>query len=515
MREIQTEEFGRILVRQIPFPEGVIPDFVHYTWSGRVACSYRREGDPEGYLRIMTLNDDGTDVNEIWAGDFKHGKSNGFRYMPFKDNKRAYIGDYILECTPDCDHTEKAELIPIHYPDKITKSKGRWMIWSENVVAPDNEHIAWSTLGLKGGVYIAKLRRTEANYELDDLRCVSTVNAYKKDPKHRGCVIEEPARGGEVKQFVRGGRGLSYVGMGRGAGNSMLQALDSEEVVELNKTPCYDETTILSPDEKLGITMSTRFSKKTGCGIIGLIPRRGNMMTKSSMVMNVYLYAVAGARAFREGANVGPALVTMERSVSDMKYTGVDLHDPGEEWIYYSPMSWHPSGKKVMWNERLRKDLGDRARVSIAELLDYVPGDPVENAGVPENIPYAKPGVQSMSLVPKGKAKQAGLYSGKVITKSTLLRKPKLVTTVYENFSDDGKTFINGFEKAETPGLLSVGNTVYDADITVTGEHTGEMKVHLVFERSGREDPVRIGKESEGYAEYDGERISVSDMDFN
>ncbi|MBR6322874.1 MAG: hypothetical protein IKR59_08395, partial [Lachnospiraceae bacterium] len=285
MRQIYSEEFGNVLVRELPLPEGVDPKFTTYTPSGRVSCTYRLKDDPADYLRIMTLNDDGTDANPVWEGEFKLiYQSNGFRYMPFTDNKRAYIGDYILECTPDCDHTEHAEMIPIRYPEALIKSPGLWMLWSENVVSPDNEYIAWSTLGMNHAVYLAKLRREADCYGLDNVRCVSGPGMVHEDPEHPGYFLEGPVRGGEVKQFIRGGLGLSFVGSGRGTGASMAQALDTEEVLEVTKTPCYDETTMFSPDEKLGVVMSTRFSPKTNCAILGLIPRRGNMMTKGSII---------------------------------------------------------------------------------------------------------------------------------------------------------------------------------------------------------------------------------------
>ncbi|WP_455616957.1 hypothetical protein [Eisenbergiella sp.] len=39
----------------------------------------------------------------------------------------------------------------------------------------------------------------------------------------------------------------------------------------MTKTPGYDEATIFSPDNRLGIVMSTRFSPKTNSSYLGLI----------------------------------------------------------------------------------------------------------------------------------------------------------------------------------------------------------------------------------------------------
>ncbi len=515
MRELKTEEFGKLILRELPLPEGFDPDYTTYTPSGRVSCKYRLPGDEKDMARIMTLNDDGTDINIIYEGKLALSpKANGYRYMPFNDNRRAYIGDYILECTPDCDHTKTAEFVPIHYPEEITQAPGLWMIWSENVVAPDNEHIAWSTLGTCGAVYVAKLRREEKCYELDEIRCVSTVDLYPEDPDHEGCVLQNPLRGGEVKQFVRGGRGLSFVGMGRGPANSMLQALDSEEVTVLSRSPGYDETMMLSPDEKLGVCMTTRFSPDTNCAVIGLIPRRGNELTKANLSMNAYLYAIAGPRFFRSGTNIGPALVDLERSIHDMDYQGIDLHDPEERFIYHSPISWHPGSKKAMWNERLQAVLGNKGRVMILEIPEYEPGETPGIVPVPDKIPYAKDGVLTSPIPEPDFVKIAGKYSG--FTKTVRERRNGLIvcTTEYDHFSDDGKSFLDGVECAESPGITSPGDTVYTADLRMHGEHAGKMQLKLIFKRPEFTSPVSIDPTSEGFAEYDGFRINVKDMDF-
>ena len=513
MRTLSSEEFGRVLVRSLPLPKGCDPQNAVYTPSGRVACMYRKEGDPADFIRIITLLDDGSDIRSVYEGEYHQlYQSNGFRYMPFTDNRRVYIGDYILECTPDCDHAETAAFIPIRYPEALIKSPGLWMLWSENVVSPDGEYIAWSTLGMNHAVYLARLRREADCYELDNIRCVSASDKGEPDPDHPGYLLEGKVRGGEVKQFVRGGRGLSFVGSGRGTGDSMLQALDTEEVIELTKTPGYDETTILSPDEKLGIVMSTRFSPKTNCAILGLIPRRGNFETKTAVINMVYMYAVAGARAFFDDANVGPVLVNLKKAETDLNYTGLDLHDPENRFVYYSPMSWHPDSKKAMWNERLRKNIGDEGRVMIAELPDYIPGKTPEIVPVPEEIPYASEGV--LTGMPKHfpEFPVHGRFSGTAVT--TCVREGDLTRyeTVYDHFSDDGKSFLSGRESCISPGMTARGKTTYEASLKLTGEHTGEMEAKLVFNFTSTSTPTTLDPESCGFARYDDITVNVSEM---
>ena len=93
-----------------------------------------------------------------------------------------------------------------------------------------------------------------------------------------------------------------------------------------------------------------------------------NAQGKTNLLEAVFY--LAGARSFRTGANVGPALVDIEKAVSDLHYRGTDLHDPDDRFVFYSPMSWHPSSKKAMWCERLRLTLGNAGRIQkIRDLL--------------------------------------------------------------------------------------------------------------------------------------------------
>ena len=515
MRMIENTEFGKILVRELPLPEGVDPQFTTYTPSGRVACMYKLQDDAPDMIHLMTLEDDGSGICHIYDGPWKSiYRSNGFRYMPFNDNKRAYIGDFILECTPDCDHCEKAEFVPIHYPEALTNLPGLWMVWSENVISPDNETIAWSTLGMINVVYTAKLRREAEAYELDDIRAVSSPAMVIEDPEHPGFVKEPPMRGGEVKQFIRGGKGLSFVGSGKGTGASFLQALDTEEVTALTQLPCYDETTMLSPDERLGVVMSTRFSPKTNCAILGLLPRRGNMLTKGALINIVYHYAVAGARKDVPDANIGPALINLSASMTDPDYYGVDLHDPENRFVYYSPISWHPGSQKAMWNERLKKSLGNEGRVMIAELPDYVPGLLPEIVPVPEKIPYATEGIITAPAFPPAEVKIRGTYAGTAETTIERTAQGQKSTTVFTGFSDDGETFLDGYESVVSPGLTSPGDTSYEADLRMRGTHTGEMKLKLLFHFPVFGAPVTLDPASEGFVRYDGKELRAEDMYF-
>ena len=68
--------------------------------------------------------------------------------------------------------------------------------------------------------------------------------------------------------------------------------------------------------------------------------------------MLAYTYSVTGVRKTRSGS-IGPALIDIEASKTREGYLGINLNTQ-DEWVFHSPMSWHPDGKKAMWIEARR-----------------------------------------------------------------------------------------------------------------------------------------------------------------
>lgn len=537
---IQNEEFGRIEVRDIPLSNDFFSEtddfYGTYTWSGRVLVSGNisaKTGEKDWY-HVITVQDDGTDVREVFKGQIPQREgANGIRWMCCPDNKRILLGDYVLECEPDIDHCESAILIPLIYPVQLTEAQGIFCHWSEIIIAPDNEHMCWTTLTMTGAVnYLGRLVRKQDCYMLEDVCIVSTTKDSMPDSAHEGCVLPLPVRGGEVKQFIQGGRALTMVGNGDSITESVVQSLENEEIIQITNTPGYEETTIFSPDEKLGVVMSPRFSEKTNCAIFGLVPQPYSMAVRSKVINIFYMYCVSGVRAFRKG-NVGPVLIDIEKSCTlGRSYQGVDLSDPEGRWVYYSPISWHPDSTRAMWNERTR--LSERGaaegiqncRLRMCKLLDRKAADPTPAAVTPSSveIPYAVSLDNSswqQTLESEFPMKIMGKKEGHVIN-DCKLGNPVVCETIYDNFSDDGKTFYNGRLDVSAPAsIFAPGETVFLADLKVSGEHNGEMKLRAVFRRDDIHAPAMLSfkrgadglPESRGYSSYDGVTMRIEDME--
>ncbi len=492
---------GRVFISTIPMPSTVaLVDCATYTYSGKVLVTYKTANDinTTDFWNIAVCNDDGTCFKNIFSGVITpNAKANGIRYMPFQDNKRVLLGDYVLECTPDIDCCKNATLVPIVYPAVIDTDARIGKRWSEVIIAPDNKHMAWSVLTPTWslGQFIGVLSRQTNSYVLENVQ-----------------FLKSPGSAGEVKQFVKGGNAISSIGAEAFVTtDSVIQDLAAANITQITYTPGYDETTILSPDEHLGITMTTRFSTNTDPAIIGIMPRPSYIALGLSGCL--YSYSVTGVRDGRSG-NVGPALININRSMNVAGYKGISLNTD-ENWAYYSPMSWHPSGKRAIWMEGLKGSSPVTKRMQKVTLLDYIPSKPVPIVTTTEKIPYGTSDLNQFYSSVSGVAlwQIAGKSSGYVILSYT-----GTMEAQYINYSDDGVNFYNGYEKSS---INFTGESSYEANLQLTGPIPGIMNLRATFGPIFGVKPAcpllfDIGADGQcksyGYATYNGVTLYINDL---
>lgn len=516
------DSIGKYEVYTLPFDENLDLRSATFTPSGKVLVSYarNRQAGPRE-VTLATIDDDGRNMRTFFSGTIpERPKDNGIRFMVFPDNRRIFLGDYVLECSTGLETCEDATLLPVEYPPEVAGGDHVSHRWSEMIVAPDNRHVAWTTLlsNYSALVFTGELRRTRAGYVIADPRIISTLDPFEQDPDHPDGVIPQTIRGGEVKQFVHGGSAISMVGATmRDLPDSVVQHLASGEVEAITDTAGYTETTIFSPDERLGIVMTTRFSEPTDPAILGLMPRPYPASLNMGLSMFAYTYAVTGVRESRPG-NIGPALIEIEASKTREGYLGINLNqDP--EWVYGSPMSWHPGGKKAMWEEATRGERAKRARrARIVNLLDYRPAAPVRAEQTPRAIPYAS---SDLSAVKEYAAtsnridvKVYGRHSGHITYKRT---PDGTIEKTYVDFSDDGKSVYSGTERMEANPR---GRSTYAAKIRLSGPRPGIMELKMTFGPLGGELPARLIFDKDasgtplthGYVEYGGQRLDAAKL---
>ena len=488
-------------INSVQIPEGIIyASHAIYSKNGKIILNYKKENDKNEYIGVM--EEDGSNLKQLWGGEWKeYYQSNGIRLMPFDDNKKILTGDYVLECTPNIDECESSKLLPVIYPDESVNLPGVYFVWSEIVVSPD-EHIAWSTLSTiyQNVNFLGKLNRNENNYTITNVQIISTIGLIEYEDEEKGIFKKTSIRGGEIKQFTNGGEALTLAGAGDSAlAKSVFQNLVGEENYPLTNYPGYEETTIISPDGQLGLVMTTRFSPKTSCEILGILPRPLATYTAGIMNMYAYMYGVTKVRSEREG-NIGPAVINITESISNSSYLGYDLHEDG--WVFSSPLSWHPSSKKAMFSEVNRKT--KEKRIRIVHFDKYKPLKTLENKKTPDNISYAK-------KLEDLKQPLKRIINGYFVGKEGILiynRTETTSRTEYINYSEDGKTFFNGVEESEYLQNQFIGRLT--SNVVMTGEKTGKMDLSIYMNYNGDIIYEENGKEvSYGYAEYDGKKLTI------
>ncbi|MBV1686728.1 hypothetical protein KRR38_03330 [Novosphingobium sp. G106] len=511
-------EIGRVQIATVPVPANRILRTATFTPSGKILVTYSDKDDTDRQLvRLAIMDEDGRNFRPIFAQVLpKVEKDNGLRYMVFADNKRVFLGDFVVECVSSLDACTKSSLLPVEYPAEVAAGDHISHRWSEMIIAPDNLHVAWTTLlsNYSAIVFVGEMRRQGQGYRIVNPRIISTLDPFRKDPAHADGTLAIPVNGGEVKQFVAGGTGISLVGaVKRDLPDSVVQHLDTDLTEGITDTPGYTETTIFSPDERLGITMTARFSKADPA-ILGLVPRPYPTSLNMSLPMLAYTYAVDGVRGERSG-NIGPALIDIAKSKTREGYLGTNL-SADEQWVFRSPMSWHPGGGKAMWIEGHRGD--GAVRIRVATLPDYKAGPKARMRPFPRKIPGSS---SDMSLV-KPYAEKSQNIDVKVYGRNsgfiTYRRTPEgVIEKTYSNFSDTPQAVYSGNERIE---VNLGGRSTYTANVKLSGAKPGVMDLkmtfgplrarlpaQLIFDRDASGMPL-----THGYAEYEGRRLDAQNL---
>lgn len=472
----------------------------HYLSDGKIFLSYNLTTNPS-ITNFAVVDDDGKNFKNIFSKEIKnrYPTTSGIRILPFSDNKRVLLGDYILECSQSLQNCSDADLIPLNFPEELSKENDSFRLWSEVVISQDCEHVSWTTLdkNLFSYNFLAKIKRVEKGYNMSNVQIIS--NSFNDGYNETSKILNiDTIRGGEVKQFVKGGLGLTLAGTdGMGLTKSVYQDLTSETVFPLSHEPGYEETSILSPDEQLGIAMSTRFSPKTNFAIIGLLPIPYSILATSSMIMNIYTYSVTDVRTSRKG-NIGPVLFEVYKSKRDINYHGINLNT-NENWNFESPISWHKSGIKAIWLESSKETetLGQK-RIQKVNIKNYIPDLTVEKKTTPDDIKYAK------NISEYGKD-ITELYAT-IIGKSgniTYSLKDGNVELEYNDYSLDGNSKFNG--KMVLTKLSRLFSQELFCDVTATGSISGYANYTI-----NMDDNLQFNwNKTKGSSSYNGKTIDV------
>src|SRR3546814_2904385 len=84
------------------------------------------------------------------------------------------------------DHCENPALLPVQYPAQVAGGDDIAHRWSEMVVAPDDRHIAWTTLlaNYSAMVFTGELQKEGAAYKIVNAQIVSTMDPFDRSEEH-------------------------------------------------------------------------------------------------------------------------------------------------------------------------------------------------------------------------------------------------------------------------------------------------------------------------------------------
>lgn len=134
---------GRTQVRTLSLGPDMVPRSGTYTPSGKVLVSYQTPGnsDPR-QVNLAVVDDDGRNARTIFSQRLpERPKDNGVRFMVFSDNRRVFLGDFILEYAPSLEACAKSIV------DLNTQKE--WVFHSPMSWRPDSKKGLWVE-GLRG-----------------------------------------------------------------------------------------------------------------------------------------------------------------------------------------------------------------------------------------------------------------------------------------------------------------------------------------------------------------------------
>lgn len=153
-------------------------------------------------------------------------------------------------------------------------------------------------------------------------------------------------------------------------------------------------------------------------------------------------------------------------------------------------------------------------------LPEYQPAQPVETKPTPDSIPYALDDQAVLDrVVHQAKdldVRVAGRHGGYIeYHRQGHGMQSLVIEKKYVNFSDDGVHFYRGEETAQ---LAPASNSVYTANVKLTGPKSGQMNLKITFGPLHDKSPARLifdrdesgVPQSYGYSQYADKKLELS-----
>ncbi|MCB0876968.1 MAG: hypothetical protein KDB46_12315 [Solirubrobacterales bacterium] len=378
----------------------------------------------------------------------------------------------ILECAPSVADCEQRDLVPLNLPGG---GIAQGVQNREARLSPDGRWVAWTELSAAGPrMSVGRLQRNAGDYTLAGVRILNPDAPLNGDSENWRAV--SPSF--EFKNFSVDGRHAFYSSMYDAENFDTFEVdLRTGERERVTRQTEWDEDISDSPS---GGTLSQYTSRGFGRMVaLAQVPRppfvdamlftwTGRFMLNQvnrKCLLEPWVMPATGPRRGFFGQPVNPDL------------------DPG--WDSRTLGSWSPDGTRLLFWEARSDATGEEDPVGRITIARFPARSPAEHTAAPTPAPkwaprrddYAGYHSNTGTFVVQG----ADSGTATVTIAGSFFAGTESVT--YEDYSDDGRTFLDGTESVDEPSIL--GSLQWNADLRVSGAHRGVLKSDLEFVTGG------------------------------
>jgi WD40 repeat protein len=442
----------------------------------------------------------------------------------FPDRKRVFFGAAgslgVLECSPSVIDCVSRKILPVDL--SAARPNGGVLTGgavnplgtldigggSSPKLAPDGVHIAFSDVRSDAAelMIIATLQRQATKYVVTDPRVINPAGPTSITDTNTQAWSDSSALY-EFKTFADGGADATYVEVG---GPATLNPdvwevnLATGKRTRLTANPDWDEDDAPSPDGRSIVVESDRTMHRTDM-LGGLLPVRG--FIDAPQVAIYASYYVQGP--VDRQCDLQPWLLPASGDDGAkllgepiQPYTGGDVHAANN--VSGWPQ-WSPNGTEIALNTESYTTNLSAPYLLIAHLVARKPTKPLP-------IVSSQPGAWAPSPQNYHGAIQSeqpvllhGLASGTVlVTYDGLGILSGEDSAIYDDYSDNGRDFINGTSTVSYPNILTGPITIH-TDLTMTGADTGYSHIDLTLTGTDTSPVTATGT---AVTNYDGTTVS-------
>ncbi|QCT18349.1 hypothetical protein FEM41_01160 [Jejubacter calystegiae] len=485
----------------IPVPQGVAPWLPTFSDDGATVWF---QNQYDGNIWRIALNDKTPHCVTCDFSDRPQSLESGFSYA-LADNRRLFIATrelspiggsddqtafdgWMLECQPSLTRCDSHQFIPVEMagdregmPENVRLLMRR--TWH---LAPDGVHLGWTDIRSDGSaMLVGALERQADRYRVKDIRVINPPG-----PDSAVDRAEYASQLWELKSFVDGGRSALVVAELNSNIDPWKVDLATGKATRMTAYGDWDEDGAISPDGGMEVVYSWRTRQRLE--VTSAIPQLRNFIALPLMT-NIFVSWISTWPGFQcdlspwllpgDGDNGGKLVGQPLRVYSDSETAGNNLA---------ALPFWSPDSTRILLQGRLREPVPDDyseavktkglvpPRVMMVRLdRDATQPQPAVSTAIGD---WAPPVSEWRGAMANDRTETlAGRASGSVVVtwRGDLISGG--VDATFNDFSDDGKTFVNGTVTSQMTQRPTAENLPQiHIDIRVSGENQGSMKADIV-----------------------------------